>query len=122
MTPFMVRVGEVAGGGIRPGGPAVAAVVPRTVASALHRQVAARGMAEQLVAEANAVLGPDAFELTDHSALAFTVRHGDRSADITTTIATTIAGSRATASLDGTAVELADADDVAELLLQLLAG
>lgn len=118
MTPFMVRVGEVAVGGVHPGRPAVTAATPRTVASALHRQVAARSVAEQLVAEANAVLGPDAFELTDHSALAFTIRHGSRSTHITTTIA----GGHATASLDGATVELADADNVAELLLQLLAG
>jgi hypothetical protein len=118
MTPFMLRVQTVAAGAAPPAAPALVATLPRSVATGTDRHMAVRALAEQLVAEANAVLGSGALDLTDRPGLAFTVRHRGRSAEI----ATTVAGHAATARLDGNDVELADEHAVAELLLRLLAG
>lgn len=116
MTPFMLRV-QALSGAEPPPEPAVVATEPRGVAEGTDRHVAVRTLTEQLVAEANAVLGPGALDLTDRAGLAFTVRHGTRA----TEIVTTVSGGAATARLDGTDIELADENAVAELLLGLLA-
>jgi hypothetical protein len=64
MTPFMLRVQAMAKGAA-PTGPALVATMPRSVAQGTDRHVAVRALAEQLMAEANAVLGPSVVELAD---------------------------------------------------------
>jgi len=64
MTPFMLRVQAMAEGAA-PTGPGLVATKPRSVAQGTDRHVAVRALAEQLMAEANAVLGPSAVGLAD---------------------------------------------------------
>jgi hypothetical protein len=64
MTPFMLRVLAMAEGAA-PTGPALVATMPRSVAQGTDRHVVVRALAEQLMAGANAVLGPSAVELAD---------------------------------------------------------
>lgn len=65
MTPFVLRVRAMTEGAA-PTGPALAAAaMPRSVAQGTDRHVAVRALAEQLMAEANAVLGPSAVERAD---------------------------------------------------------
>lgn len=138
MTPFMLAVsakldGDSAGGAEPAERPydTVPATEPsktRSIAAAADVQVIVRSLAEQLVAEANAVLrerGGDVFELVDHSgpgALTFTVRYHDRQARIQTVVS----GHSATASLTAPGVpgsetrELAGEEELAALLLTLL--
>jgi hypothetical protein len=60
MTPFIPRVQAMAEGAAPPTGPALVATMPRSVAQGRDRHVAVRALAKQLMAEANAVLGPSA--------------------------------------------------------------
>lgn len=61
MTPFMLKVSEVLAGG--EGEPlALRESVPRTVGEGAHEHVELRALAEQLVAEANAVLAAETGE------------------------------------------------------------
>lgn len=119
MTPFMDRVRAVVTGEARATEPALVATRPRRVAVGTDRHVAVRALAEQFVAEANAVL-PDGrrLVLVDRPGLAFTVATGERRAEV----ATTFDGGTATARIDGADHELADEHAVADLLLRLLAG
>lgn len=64
MTPFMLRVRAMTEGAAPTGPALVAAAMPRSVAQGTDRHVAG-ALAEQLMAEANAVLGPSAVELAD---------------------------------------------------------
>lgn len=98
MTPFMLRVADIVG---TPEDelPAVDELAPmpetrvsRRIATGTgaDRQVAIRSLAEQLVSEANAILGSadDRLELVDETLpheLAFSVTHRNRAARVSTT-------------------------------------
>jgi len=135
VTPFMTDVAAVLDGAPPP---AVGTEPSElgSVAVGTHRQVAVRSLAEQLVAEANAVLGdavtagrPGAggptIELLDDTGagtLAFTLRYGPRTARVQTTVA----GHRAVAELlgvpgvTGGPYQLAADEDLGALILSLL--
>ncbi|MGN6606088.1 MAG: hypothetical protein ACTHMS_03630 [Jatrophihabitans sp.] len=117
MTPFMVKVVEVAGGEradrvqLRPSEP-----MPTVVGA--DEQVMARALAEQLVSEANAVLG-GAVELRDElvaGRLSFELRYKQRRA----LVSTTFGGGTSVARLDDKDVALDSPEQVEALLLQLL--
>ncbi|MBM7367849.1 hypothetical protein [Gordonia hydrophobica] len=129
MTPFMHQVQDLLDGG--------AISAPQTlpseevaVAHAADTQVIIRSLAEQLVSEANAVLaGNDdavgVLGLTDETgvgALAFTLDYADRTARIETVVS----GHTATAELVvrgvHTSRRLAGEDEMAALVLELIAG
>ncbi|MBD3784129.1 MAG: hypothetical protein IE926_14475, partial [Micrococcales bacterium] len=98
MTPFMLRVAEIVG---TPEdqlpdrdrlAPMPETRISRRIATGTgaDRQVAIRSLAEQLVSEANAILGPadDRLDLVDETLpheLAFRVTHRDRAARVSTT-------------------------------------
>jgi hypothetical protein len=94
MTPFMMRVAELAedaerpGRSERPGRPGVRPSEPRPVMAGADEQVMTRALAEQLVSEANAVLAPgDVIELRDELAagrLSFVMRYRSRHARVAT--------------------------------------
>ena len=117
MTPFMSQVQALVEGTTPVIGPELVASRPRGVAAGAHRYVGMRALAEQLVAEANAVLGPDHLDLLDGPGLSFVIAYQGRSVAIDTTIDAGVA----TSHLDGVTLELADAGDVAALLLRFLA-
>ena len=99
MTPFMRAVQDVVDGCAVPG-PATEWSGPVPVPGATDAQVTLRSLAEQLVCEANAVLGDggDAVDLEDQcgpGALGFTLTFRDRSA----VVRTVISGRRAQARL-----------------------
>ncbi|MGB3301236.1 hypothetical protein [Gordonia sp. (in: high G+C Gram-positive bacteria)] len=128
MTPFMQQVQELLDGGEQ--------VEPRTVpseevtvAEAADTQVIIRSLAEQLVSEANAILVDDPatgiISLVDETgpgALAFTLGYGGRSARVETVVS----GHTATAQLIVGGVpqsrRLAGEDEMAALVLDLIAG
>lgn len=140
MTPFMLRVREVLdarNGSVATESsleeltPAPATRLARMIDSShgADRHGAVRALAEQLVAEANAILVADGEELllTDEalpSELAFTVRHGERAARVSMTFEDRIALGR----LVGTGfdrelpIELENADALPDLLIRLIAG
>src|SRR5689334_20935502 len=98
MTPFMVRVAELLEDGSEPDAdpvarPAVRDSRPKPVPIGADEQVALRALAEQLVAEANAVLSAsaDRIELDDHlvdGQLGFTMRFAGRGAVVRTRFGT----------------------------------
>ena len=99
MTPFMRAVQDVVDGCVVPG-PVTEWSGPVAVPGATDAQVTLRSLAEQLVCEANAVLGDggDAVDLEDQcgpGALGFTLTFRDRSA----VVRTVISGRRAQARL-----------------------
>jgi hypothetical protein len=98
MTPFMMRVAEIVGtpedqlDDVDTLAPMPDTRISRRIATGTgaDRQVAIRSLAEQLVSEANAVLGPadDRLDLVDETLpheLAFRVTHGGRAARVSTT-------------------------------------
>jgi hypothetical protein len=94
MTPFMERVTEVVTGGERAGSPGTRASQPRPLVIGADEQVMTRALAEQLVAEANAVLAStglaavgDVIELADElggGRLSFVLRYQARYARVST--------------------------------------
>lgn len=135
MTPFMQRVAELVGTP-EDDVAALAALSPQPVTrlsrridtgTGADRHVAIRSLAEQLVSEGNAVLGPldDRLELVDETLaheLAFRVTHRDRAARVSTTFEDGTAYGRLVG--DGVEteepVELEDADALPDLLVRLL--
>ncbi|MGG5258254.1 hypothetical protein [Phycicoccus avicenniae] len=98
MTPFMLRVAEIVGApedrllDLEELAPMPETRTSRRIATGTgaDRQVAIRSLAEQLVSEANAVLGAadDRLSLVDEPLpheLAFSVTHRDRAARVSTT-------------------------------------
>lgn len=98
MTPFMLRVAEIVGTpedqlpDVDELAPMPETRISRRIATGTgaDRQVALRSLAEQLVSEANAVLGPadDRLSLVDEPLpheLAFSVTHRGRAARVSTT-------------------------------------
>jgi hypothetical protein len=88
MTPFMQAVGDRLEG-VGPAVPDTEPSEPESVAVATDAQVIIRSLAEQLISEANAVLGGDCPVLTlvdetGPGALAFTLGCGDRTARVQT--------------------------------------
>ena len=135
MTPFMQRVAELVGtpeddlvalGAMSP--PPVTRLSRRiATGTGADRQVMIRSLAEQLVSEANAVLGAadDRLELVDETLpteLAFRVVHRGRAARVSTTFKDGTAYGRLVG--DGIEseepVELEDADALPDLLVRLL--
>ncbi|AUH68093.1 MULTISPECIES: hypothetical protein [Gordonia] len=129
MTPFMHQVQDLLNGQDC----AAPHTVPSeevTVAEAADTQVIIRSLAEQLVSEANAILSGSrecdgVISLVDQTgpgALAFTLGYADRSARIETVVS----GHTATAQLVVGGVSqsrrLAGEDEVAALVLDLIAG
>ena len=135
MTPFMQRVAELVGTPEEELATLEAlARQPETrlsrriaTGSGADRQVMIRSLAEQLVSEANAILGPadDRLELVDETLpteLAFRVTHRGRAARVSTTFEDGTAYGRLVG--DGIAteepVELKDVDALPDLLIRLL--
>ena len=98
MTPFMMRVAEIVGTpedklpDVEELAPMPETRVSRRIATGTgaDRQVAIRSLAEQLVSEANAILGPadDRLDLVDETLpheLAFNVTHRSRAVRVSTT-------------------------------------
>ena len=98
MTPFMLRVAEIVGTPqdqlpeLDDIAPMPETRISRRIATGTgaDRQVAIRSLAEQLVSEANAILGQadDRLELVDETLpheLAFSVTHAGRAARVSTT-------------------------------------
>jgi hypothetical protein len=78
MTPFMERVTEVVTGGARAGSPGIRPSTPQPVVIGADEQVMTRALAEQLVSEANAVLGSGVIDLRDElgdGRLSFVLRY-----------------------------------------------
>ncbi|MEI2777995.1 MAG: hypothetical protein V9G19_18940 [Tetrasphaera sp.] len=133
MTPFMLRVAEFVGAD-EDDIADLAAPMPHTRISqkiaASHgadKQVAIRALAEQLVCEANAVLGhtSDQLTLVDEmlpSELAFNVGFRGRAARISTTFADGTAYGRLVGDGFDNELprELDSADDVPDLLMRLI--
>ncbi|MGB3696628.1 MAG: hypothetical protein WBA05_04280 [Gordonia sp. (in: high G+C Gram-positive bacteria)] len=128
MTPFMHQVQDLLDGG-ESSSPRTLPSEEVTVAEAADTQVIIRSLAEQLVSEANAVLtdAPDArvISLVDETgpgALAFTLGYADRSARVETVVS----GHTATAQLvvggQRQSRRLAGEDEMAALVLDLIAG
>jgi hypothetical protein len=128
MTPFMLRVRDAVADGPRgPNAPALADSIPRTIGQGVHEQVELRSLAEQLVAEANAVLGSLTGEpilLQDHSGTrdqAFTLSYGRGWATIMTSFQDQVALARlAGPAFAAPNKELPDGEALADLLLALV--
>ena len=135
MTPFMLRVADVVGvdpddhrdtGELAPM-PTTRISQRISTSTGADRHVAIRSLAEQLLCEANAVLGSERehLDLVDEtlpSELAFRVRYRGRAARVSTTFVDGIAYGRLVG--DGfeseLPQELEDADAVPDLLVRLL--
>jgi hypothetical protein len=132
MTPFMQRVAELVGADTDPDEPLTyrtrrSLAVPTNLGA--DRHVAVRALAEQLLCEANAVLAEsdDHLALVDEAVpeeLRFSVLYRGRAVHVSTAFANGVAIGRLVGDgiEPGPARELAAPDDVANLLLQLLAG
>ncbi len=130
MTPFMLRVAEIVGAQVEPDAlPMPATRLSRRIATGTgaDRQVALRSLAEQLVCEANAVLGAadDQLALVDEtlpSELAFSVTCRGRRARVSTAFADgTAIGRLIGDGFDSEApVELDSPDALPDLLVRLL--
>ena len=126
MTLFMEEVQEVLAGGHS----AAPSTVPSRllpVASVTDRQVALRALAEQLVGEANAVIGHTStpVQLADEATdgrLSFTLRCGSLAARVQATVAGHQALAELVAERNGTLVpeELASRRDLERLILKLV--
>lgn len=125
MTAFMGRVRDVLSGGPAPGfGTAPSRVRP--TAGGADAQLGVRALAEQLVSEANAVLGAGGrVELTDDTGpgvLAFTLAYAGRRARVCTRLSGRVALAHLEApGLPADPVELAGPGELEALLLSLLA-
>ncbi|ACY96120.1 MULTISPECIES: hypothetical protein [Thermomonospora] len=133
MTPFMVAVAQTCQAPDEAGRPRTVPSEPRSVSVGTERQVAVRSLAEQLVCEANAVLADFGEHIvleddTGAGVLGFVLSIRDRRAQVRTTYADGVARARlhwsvpGEAEQAGPAIELAGPDDVADLILRLLAG
>lgn len=130
MTPFMFRVAEIVGADVEPDVlPTPATRLSRRIATGTgaDRQVALRSLAEQLICEANAVLGglDQQLALDDETLpdeLAFSVRYRGRQARVSTSFADGTAFGRLVG--DGfdseLPVELDSPDALPDLLIRLL--
>jgi hypothetical protein len=127
MTEFMARVTATLDGAAVADRPAVKASLAKPVPEGADDQIALRSLAEQLVAEANAVLAetPDRIDLVDElvdGQLGFTLRYRRRGA----VVKTRFDGGTAVAELQGVGgscanrVELAGPDELASLVLLLI--
>ncbi|MES4889579.1 hypothetical protein [Streptomyces sp. NPDC096012] len=129
MTPFMVRVHQVVTGSPHTDHtPELMESVPRTIGQGTHEHVELRALAEQLVAEANAVLSGltgEPIRLQDGSGTrdqTFSLSRAGNWATVTTSYD----GGVALAGLSGPAFpaprrELAGEDALADLILTLVA-
>lgn len=126
MTPFMLAVSSHLDGD-EAALPTTEPTAPDSVAVATDAQVIIRSLAEQLVSEANAVLGADRPRLTlvdetGPGALAFTIGYADRTARVQTVMS----GHTATAELivdgrrDPVPHRLSSEDELQVLLLSLI--
>jgi hypothetical protein len=137
MTPFMVAVAATCQGAEDAVPPRTVRSRPRSVGAGTERQVAARSLAEQLVCEANAVLAGtgEHIELRDETgpgAMEFVLRARGREARVRTDYADGVtrgrlrwlapADPRTESSAEEPAVELAEPEDVENLILRLLAA
>lgn len=132
MTPFMLDLQESLAR--RDGGPprpATRPARPRPVGAGAHAQVEIRALAEQRVAEANAVLAGHGrrIQLEDlpgaDGVLGFVLRCGARSARVETTLGPAAATSRLAAgdrAESAPSRELADASQVEALITCLVTG
>lgn len=135
MTPFMLRVADVIGmdADDRPDVGAIAPMpttrISRRIStgSGADRHVAIRSLAEQLLCEANAVLGTEHHHLslvdeTLPSELAFEVRLDERAARISTTFADGVAYGRLVGQGFESELpqELDSADALPDLLVRLI--
>lgn len=133
MTPFMLRVAEIVGAPDDDHLPEVAPMpmtrISQRIATSTgaDRQVAIRSLAEQLVCEANAVLGPgtehlDLVDETLPSELAFNVRYRGRAARVSTTFEDGVAYGRLVGDGFETELphELDGPDALPDLLVRLL--
>lgn len=135
MTPFMLRVADVVGVDADDQ-PDVGAIAPMpttrisqriSTGTGADRHVAIRSLAEQLLCEANAVLGPQRHHLslvdeTLPSELAFEVRMDERAARISTTFEDGIAYGRLVGQGFDSEIpqELDSADALPDLLVRLI--
>lgn len=133
MTPFMLRVAELVGAETdEPSEPLAYRTRPSLAVPAnlgADRHVAVRALAEQLLCEANAVLdaSDDHLSLVDEAVpdeLRFSVLFRGRAVHVSTAFADGVAIGRLVGDgiAPGPARELADPEDVADLLIQLIAG
>jgi hypothetical protein len=132
MTPFMLRVAELVGAETDPPEPLsyrTRPSVPTTASLGADRHVAVRALAEQLLCEANAVLAEqdDHLGLVDEAVpdeLRFSVLFRGRAVHVSTAFDHGVAIGRLVGDgiAPGPPRELVGPDDVAELLLQLIAG
>jgi hypothetical protein len=132
MTPFMVRVAELVGAPTDPVEPLSYRTRPSAAMPAnlgADRHVAVRALSEQLLCEANAVLADsdDHLALVDETGpdeLRFSVLFRGRAVHVSTAFANGVAIGRLVGDgiEPGPAQELAGPEEVADLLLQLLAG
>lgn len=135
MTPFMIRVAQIVGTpeselpGVEDLAPVPETRVSRRIAVGVgaDRQVAIRSLAEQLVSEANAILGAadDRLELVDEvlpHELAFRVAHRSRAARVSMTFEDGTAYGRLVGDGfdDDVPVELDGPDALPDLLVRLL--
>lgn len=124
MTPFMMRVSDVVHGQAAQS-PPLTDSIPRTVGQGAHEQVELRALAEQLVAEANAVLPGEPVLLEDGSGTRdqrFSLSYGGSWAHVVTSFE----GATAHASLQGSQFpsprkELTDGEALGDLILTLIA-
>ena len=135
MTPFMQRVAELVGtpeeelatlGALAPQ-PETRLSRRIATGTGADRQVMIRSLAEQLVSEANAILGPadDRLDLVDEThptELAFRVTHRGRAARVSTTFEDGTAYGRLVGDgiVSEEPVELKDVDALPDLLIRLL--
>jgi hypothetical protein len=134
MTPFMLRVAELVDGDPdrdeAPPRPALRESRPKPIPVGADEQVALRALAEQLVAEANAVLADVAAhrihldDLLVDGQLGFSLRYGERGA----LVRTRFGEHEAIGQLQGIGgpcsrlVELAGIDELQNLILLILTG
>jgi hypothetical protein len=128
MTPFMQQVDDVLNENASDAPVETIVSTRRTLGEGLHNQVELRALAEQLVCEGNAVLGPhglalELVDMADTERLAFTLSCGRARA----WVVTDVIGRGAKARLDAPTLgvserEIAGPDSLAGLLLSLIAA
>lgn len=124
MTPFMFAVRELLDGDAAPEFRTESSR-PEPVAAATHTQVEIRSLAEQLISEANVIVG-GAITLVDDCGpgeLAFTMGYRDRSARVRTALSgrTAVAQLLVAGEAEDVPRRLTDEDELRALVLSLLA-